>query len=149
MDGQTLPIPSTEARLAARASLANLEAEIVDLWGHVTAATYRFLELVAELDRAEGWAGVGVASCAHWLNLNCGIGIDRVHFGIVLIVNMEIAFLTPPIGLNLFVLSNIAKAPIAETIRGVAPFVALLLGFLLIVISFPELSLWLPNAVYD
>jgi C4-dicarboxylate transporter DctM subunit len=78
-----------------------------------------------------------------------GLGIDRVHFGIVLIVNMEIAFLTPPIGLNLFVLSNIAKAPIAETIRGVAPFVALLLGFLLIVISFPELSLWLPNAVYD
>jgi C4-dicarboxylate transporter, DctM subunit len=78
-----------------------------------------------------------------------GLGIDRIHFGIVLIVNMEIAFLTPPIGLNLFVLSNIAKAPMAETIRGVAPFVALLFGFLLIVILFPELSLWLPNAVYD
>jgi C4-dicarboxylate transporter DctM subunit len=77
-----------------------------------------------------------------------GLGIDRVHFGIVLIVNMEIAFLTPPIGLNLFVLSSIAKAPIAEAIRGVAPFVALLFVFLVIVISFPELSLWLPNAVY-
>ncbi len=77
-----------------------------------------------------------------------GLGIDRIHFGIVLIVNMEIAFLTPPIGLNLFVLSKIGKAPIAETIRGVAPFVALLIGFLLIVIAFPELSLWLPNAVY-
>ena len=78
-----------------------------------------------------------------------GLGIDRVHFGVVLIINMEIAFLTPPIGLNLFVLSNIAKAPIAETIRGVAPFVALLFGFLLIVMFFPELSLWLPGAVYD
>jgi C4-dicarboxylate transporter, DctM subunit len=78
-----------------------------------------------------------------------GLGIDPVHFGIVLIVNMEIAFLTPPIGLNLFVLSNIAKAPMAETIRGVAPFVALLFGFLLIVIFFPGLSMWLPNAVYD
>jgi C4-dicarboxylate transporter DctM subunit len=78
-----------------------------------------------------------------------GLGIDRIHFGIVLIINMEIAFLTPPIGLNLFVLSNIAKAPIAETIRGVAPFVALLFGFLLIVLLFPELSLWLPKAVYD
>jgi C4-dicarboxylate transporter DctM subunit len=78
-----------------------------------------------------------------------GLGIDRIHFGIVLIVNMEIAFLTPPIGLNLFVLSNIAKAPMAETIRGVAPFVALMFGFLLIVMSFPELSLWLPSAVYD
>ena len=78
-----------------------------------------------------------------------GLGIDPVHFGIVLIVNMEIAFLTPPIGLNLFVLSNIAKAPMSETIRGVAPFVALMFLFLLIVILFPELSLWLPNAVYD
>lgn len=78
-----------------------------------------------------------------------GLGIDPIHFGIVLIVNMEIAFLTPPIGLNLFVLSNIAKAPMTETIRGVAPFVALLFCFLLIVILFPELSLWLPSAVYD
>lgn len=78
-----------------------------------------------------------------------GLGIDRVHFGILLIVNMEIAFLTPPIGLNLFVLSSIAKAPIAETIRGVAPFVLLLLGFLLIVMFFPQLSLWLPNAIYN
>jgi C4-dicarboxylate transporter DctM subunit len=78
-----------------------------------------------------------------------GLGIDPIHFGIVLIVNMEIAFLTPPIGLNLFVLSNIAKAPMAETIRGVAPFVALMSVFLLIVMLFPELSLWLPNAVYD
>ena len=77
-----------------------------------------------------------------------GLGIDRIHFGIVLIVNMEIAFLTPPIGLNLFVLSNIAKAPMAETIRGVAPFVVLMFVFLLIVMSFPELSLWLPTAVY-
>ena len=78
-----------------------------------------------------------------------GLGIDRIHFGIVLIVNMEIAFLTPPIGLNLFVLSNIAKAPFLETIRGVAPFVALLFVFLLIVMFFPQLSLWLPNAIYD
>ena len=77
-----------------------------------------------------------------------GLGIDRVHFGIVLIINMEIAFLTPPIGLNLFVLSNIAEAPIAETIRGVAPFVALLFCFLLVIMFFPELSLWLPRVVY-
>ncbi len=77
-----------------------------------------------------------------------GLGIDRIHFGIWLIVNMEIAFLTPPIGLNLFVLSNISKAPITETIRGVSPFVVLLFGFLLLVTFFPQLSLWLPNLVY-
>jgi C4-dicarboxylate transporter DctM subunit len=77
-----------------------------------------------------------------------GLGINRVHFGILLIVNMEIAFLTPPIGLNLFVLSSISKAPITETIRGVAPFVVLLLGFLLLVTFFPQLSLWLPSYIY-
>lgn len=77
------------------------------------------------------------------------LGINRLHFGIVLIVTMELAFLTPPIGLNLFVLSSIAKAPIGEAIRGVAPFVVLLLGFLLLVMFVPELSLWLPRAVYD
>jgi C4-dicarboxylate transporter DctM subunit len=77
------------------------------------------------------------------------LGIDPVHFGIVLVVNMEIAFLTPPIGLNLFVLSSIARAPMSETIRGVSPFIVLMLVFLLIVILFPELSLWLPDAVYE
>jgi C4-dicarboxylate transporter DctM subunit len=78
-----------------------------------------------------------------------GLGIDRIHFGIVLIINMEIAFLTPPIGLNLFVLSDIAKAPLREAIRGVTPFIALLVGLLLLVMFVPELSLWLPGAVYD
>jgi C4-dicarboxylate transporter DctM subunit len=76
------------------------------------------------------------------------LGIDPIHFGVVLIINMEIAFLTPPIGLNLFVLSNIAKAPLAEAIRGVAPFIALLFALLLLVMFMPDLSLWLPNLVF-
>ncbi len=76
-----------------------------------------------------------------------GLGIDPIHFGVVLIINMEIAFLTPPVGLNLFVLSNIAKAPLSETVRGVAPFIALLFVLLLIVMFVPQLSLWLPTAV--
>ena len=76
------------------------------------------------------------------------LGIHPIHFGVVLIVNMEIAFLTPPIGLNLFVLSNIAKAPLGEAIRGVAPFVGLLCALLLLIMFVPELSLWLPNAVF-
>jgi C4-dicarboxylate transporter DctM subunit len=76
------------------------------------------------------------------------LGIDPVHFGVVLVVNMEIAFLTPPIGLNLFVLSSIAKAPLTEAIRGVAPFVLLMFGLLLIIMFVPQLSLWLPNLVF-
>lgn len=76
------------------------------------------------------------------------LGIDPIHFGIVLIVNMEIAFLTPPIGLNLFVLSSIARAPISDAIRGIWPFIILMVGFLMLVTYVPALTLWLPNLVY-
>ncbi|WP_127104122.1 TRAP transporter large permease [Pararhodobacter zhoushanensis] len=76
------------------------------------------------------------------------LGIDPIHFGIILIVNMEIAFLTPPIGLNLFVLSSIAKAPLSEAIRGVLPFVAAMAVFLILVTYIPEISLWLPTTVF-
>ncbi len=76
------------------------------------------------------------------------LNIDPIHFGIILIVNMEIAFLTPPIGLNLFVLSSIAHAPISEAIRGIWPFILLMFGFLMLITYVPELSLWLPNLIY-
>lgn len=76
------------------------------------------------------------------------LGIDPIHFGIVLIVNMEIAFMTPPIGLNLFVLSSIARAPLSEAVRGILPFIILMFGFLLLVTYVPEISLWLPQMIY-
>ena len=69
--------------------------------------------------------------------------------GIVLIVNMEIAFLTPPIGLNLFVLSSIAKAPMSEAVRGMLPFVAIMACFLILITYVPEITLWLPNLLMD
>jgi C4-dicarboxylate transporter, DctM subunit len=74
--------------------------------------------------------------------------IDKIHFGIVMVVNMEIAFLTPPIGLNLFVLSSISRAPLTEAIKGVAPFIVLMIGFLMLITYVPEISLWLPNLVF-
>lgn len=77
------------------------------------------------------------------------LGIDPIHFGIVLIVNMEIAFLTPPIGLNLFVLSSISRAPLSEAMKGIWPFVLLMFGFLLLITYVPEVSLWLPDLIYE
>ncbi len=75
------------------------------------------------------------------------LGIDPVHFGMVVVINMELALLTPPVGLNLFVLASITKAPLIEVIRGTVPF-AILLGLMLfLVIALPELSLWLPRVV--
>lgn len=76
------------------------------------------------------------------------LGIDPVHYCIVLVVNMEIGLLTPPIGLNLFVMSSIAKAPLEEVMRGATPFVLLMLLFLALVTYVPELSTWLPDYVY-
>jgi len=61
------------SRLSEHAA-ERLEAEITALWGHINAAEYRFLELLAEFDRVEGYARHGLASAAHWLNWQCGIG---------------------------------------------------------------------------
>ena len=83
-DAEPLPpgavYPSTDAnvRMAGRRhedeALNALEAQITHLWGHINAATAHFLSLVAEFDRREGWAQHGMASCAQWLNWQCGIG---------------------------------------------------------------------------
>src|SRR6201994_5028894 len=76
------------------------------------------------------------------------LGVDPVHFSIIFTHNMEIALVHPPVGLNLFVLSTISRAPIGEVIRGVLPFLILLLIVLMIITYVPALTLWLPRAVY-
>jgi C4-dicarboxylate transporter, DctM subunit len=70
--------------------------------------------------------------------------IDPIHFGVVLTINMEIALLTPPVGLNLFVIANISKTPLTEVVRGTMPFVVLMLGLLALITYVPIFSLWLP-----
>lgn len=76
------------------------------------------------------------------------LGVDPVHFAIVFTHNMEIALVHPPVGLNLYVLATISTAPITEVVRGIFPFLILLLACLGIITYVPELSLWLPNLVY-
>ena len=70
--------PDADVRMAEREredkALNALETQIMDVWGHINAATAHFLTLVAEFDRREGWAQYGLASCAQWLNWQCGIG---------------------------------------------------------------------------
>ena len=72
-------------------------------------------------------------------------GVNPIHFGIILIVTIEIAFLTPPLGVNLFVASQIAKIKFEKTAVAILPFVFTLMASMLIVIFFPQLSLWLPE----
>ncbi|MGM9950136.1 MAG: TRAP transporter large permease [Lysinibacillus sp.] len=71
--------------------------------------------------------------------------INLVHFAIIMTINMELGMITPPVGLNLFVVSGIAKEKLGEVVRGVIPFIVLMIGFLVIVVLWPQLSLWLPE----
>lgn len=76
-------------------------------------------------------------------------GIDPVHYAIIVVINIEMAMLTPPVGLNLFVLSGVSKAPVSEVVRGILPFLALMALLLISVTFIPELSTGLPNWVLD
>jgi C4-dicarboxylate transporter DctM subunit len=76
------------------------------------------------------------------------LGIDPVHFAIVVTINMELALITAPVGLNLYVMSSISKRPLGEVIRGVNPFIVLMLILLGLVTYVPEISLWLPRLAY-
>jgi C4-dicarboxylate transporter DctM subunit len=75
------------------------------------------------------------------------MGVDPVHFSIIFTHNMEIGLVHPPVGMNLFVLSSVAVAPIGTVIRGILPFLVLLLVVLGIITYLPALTLWLPGAV--
>ena len=73
------------------------------------------------------------------------LGIDPVHFGIMMVVNMEVGMCHPPVGLNLYVASGITKMGITELTVAVWPWLLSMLGFLVVVTYWPPLSLWLPR----
>ena len=75
------------------------------------------------------------------------LGIDPVHLGIIFIVNLEIGYLTPPIGINLFVASSVFRQPLGEVARGVIPFIGLMLIGLIAVTYVPSLSLGPVNKI--
>lgn len=75
------------------------------------------------------------------------LGIDPVHFGIMMVVNMEVGMCHPPVGLNLYVASGITKMGITELTVAVWPWLLTMLVFLIIVTYWPGLSLWLPRAI--
>ena len=73
------------------------------------------------------------------------LGIDPIHLGIIMVVNMEIGLITPPVGLNLFVTSAVTGMPLSEVIKAAMPWLMLLLGFLVIITYVPSVSLGLPR----
>jgi tripartite ATP-independent transporter DctM subunit len=73
---------------------------------------------------------------------------DLIWFAVILTINMEVGLITPPVGLNLYVLKGVApQVPLTVVLRGAFPFVLILLGFMVVLSVFPQIALWLPNTL--
>jgi len=75
------------------------------------------------------------------------LGIDPIHFGVMIVVNMEIGMITPPVGLNLYVASGISRMGMTETTIACFPWLLTMLVFLMLITYWPALSLWLPRTM--
>jgi len=76
------------------------------------------------------------------------MGVDPVHFGVILCFNLLLGMMTPPMGVGLYVIANVGKVPVGEVLKAVIPFFIPLVVVLAIITFFPGLSLWLPNLVF-
>lgn len=76
------------------------------------------------------------------------IGVDPVHFGIILIINLMLGLLTPPVGMVLFILSKVSSVPFERCVKATMPFLVPLVVVLLLLTFVPSLSLWLPDLIY-
>jgi C4-dicarboxylate transporter DctM subunit len=75
------------------------------------------------------------------------LGIDPIHLGIIMVVNMEIGMITPPVGLNLFVTAGVAGMSMMGVVRAALPFLAIMFIFLILITYIPWISTVLPNAI--
>jgi tripartite ATP-independent transporter DctM subunit len=76
------------------------------------------------------------------------VGIDPVHFGLVMVLNLMIGTITPPVGIVLFVVARVAKLPFETVTKATAPFLIPLIVVLMLITIFPPLVLWLPNLIF-
>ena len=76
------------------------------------------------------------------------LGIDPVHFGLVVVLNLMIGLLHPPMGMVLFVLARVARMSLERTTMAILPWLVPLLGSLILITYVPEISLWLPKMLY-
>ncbi|BDA85137.1 membrane protein [Aureimonas sp. SA4125] len=76
-------------------------------------------------------------------------GIDPVWFGVFLVIMMEVALITPPLGMNLFIVQGVrGRGSIVDVMRGAMPFVVIMLAMVALLVAFPSLALWLPGQMY-
>lgn len=77
------------------------------------------------------------------------LGIDPIHLGVIMTVNMEIGMLTPPVGLNLYVASHLSHMGLTDVSKAALPFVGVMILYLILITYVPEISLWLVDLLYD
>jgi len=75
------------------------------------------------------------------------LGFDGVWFGVIATLNMELALLTPPVGLNLYVIKGISGDSLENIVKGTWPFFSLLVIGIILLCFFPEIALWLPSSM--
>lgn len=77
------------------------------------------------------------------------LGINPIWYGILLVINLELAQITPPVGMNLFTIKAITRAPLGDIIRGSMPYVGLLILAMILVMIWPQIALWLPGTMIN
>ncbi|MCB1811173.1 MAG: TRAP transporter large permease, partial [Candidatus Competibacteraceae bacterium] len=77
-----------------------------------------------------------------------GMGVDPVHFGIIFVLCCEIGFLTPPLGVNLFVAMRLTGCSVESLSRSALPYVLVLILAIILMIAFPAITLWIPDLLY-
>lgn len=163
---EILPITAIAVRKSAAIIMIVLAALLFSHWLTETRVPVHIVEAISEYD-LQAWQFL-VIICVIMLLLGTVLeglsivliivpivlpllgyfDINPIQFAIIVVVSIEIAMLTPPIGLNLFVLAGVSKAPVTEVIRGVLPFLLLMVVLLGVVTFFPAVSLALPDWVY-
>ena len=127
-------------------TLAGLPADIVAILQYYDLSWWQFLILINLMLLVIGCFldGFTITTVITPLILPAvfAVGVDPIHFAIILVVNIEIGAVTPPIGLNLFVLSSVSRIPVGTVARGVLPFLGALIVMLLVFTFIPEISLF-------
>ncbi|GIO20264.1 hypothetical protein J18TS1_33640 [Oceanobacillus oncorhynchi subsp. incaldanensis] len=75
------------------------------------------------------------------------LGVDPLHFGIIMIINLAIGFITPPVGANLFMASQVSQIKFDELVRAIIPWILVMIVVLLVITFIPSISLWLPSFI--
>ncbi|WP_420393675.1 TRAP transporter large permease [Acuticoccus sp.] len=149
MGGALMIVVATSTLFARTITLERIPQELVEVFGSVTTEPLVILLMINVLLLVIGTFMETISAiiilAPILVPLVRSFGIDPVHFGIILIINIEIAFLTPPLGVNLFVGAQIAGVSIERVFRAILPFIGALVALLALITLVPQLSLFVPS----